>query len=214
MIIDSKNTTVAFRCPRCGNAILSGVNIFRLSGDMVRLRCTDCDEALTIRRASEGKMLLSVPCLVCARPHNLTVNENTFFCDDLFTFPCPISGIDTLFAGKEEKVKEALDKSAEELTALLDEAGIDNLSALHGEEEDPSQTAIEDVVHFLLCELEDEGRITCYCKEAGEIPLYDFQILSERVRVFCHCCNAEAELPLRSEADAEEFIKTDRIDLK
>ena len=48
----------------------------------------------------------------------------------------------------------------------------------------------------------------------GEIPLYDFQILSERVRVFCHCCNAEAYLPLRSEADAEDFIKTDRLDLK
>ena len=52
------------------------------------------------------------------------------------------------------------------------------------------------------------------CKEEGEIPLYDFQILSERVRVFCHCCNAEAYLPLRSEADAEDFIKTDRLDLK
>ena len=92
--------------------------------------------------------------------------------------------------------------------------GIDDLSALKREDKEKVDPAVENVVHFLLCELEEEGKITCYCKEEGEIPLYDFQILSERVRVFCHCCNAEAYLPLRSEADAEDFIKTDRLDLK
>lgn len=214
MILENKNTTVAFRCPRCGKAVLSGVNPFRLSGDMLRLRCTDCDEALEIVKAGEDKLRLSVPCLLCARPHVMTVGKNAFYNDSLFTVPCSLSGVDVLFVGKEEEVKKALDENAERLTALFEEAGVDNLDALRREEPDPSDAAIEDVVHFLLCELEDEGKITCFCKDEGEIPLYDFQILSERVRVFCHCCNAEAYLPLRSEADAVDFIKTDRIDLK
>ena len=155
-----------------------------------------------------------MPCLICAHPHNLTISKEAFFTDDLFSVPCSLSGLDILFVGEKEKVEKALSDSGKELERLLQDAGIDDLSALKREDKEKVDPAVENVVHFLLCELEEEGKITCYRKEEGEIPLYDFQILSERVRVFCHCCNAEAYLPLRSEADAEDFIKTDRLDLK
>ena len=61
--------------------------------------------------------------------------------------------------------------------------------------------------------LTDTGLLFEYCPVLTVIA-YHFQILSERVRVFCRCCNAEATLPLRSEADAENFIKIDKIELK
>ncbi len=214
MILENKNTTVAFRCPICGKAILSGINIFRLSADMLRLRCPDCDQALTVERTKEGKIRLSVPCMICAHPHNLLISENALFGEGLFAVPCGLSGIDIFFAGEEKEVQQALERSGKELQALMDDAGIDSFALLHTEEEETPDPAVEHVVRFLLCELEDEGKISCYCKEEGEIPLYDFQVLSERVRVFCHCCNAETYLPLRSEADAEHFISIDSLELK
>ena len=214
MILENKNTVAAFRCPRCGKAVKSELNVFRLSAAMLRLKCPECDEAMTVVKRGDGKLRLTVPCLFCAHPHNLTISENTFFDSDLFTVPCALSGLDVLFCGREKQVDAALQKSGEELDRILSEAGLDNLSALKRTDEERVDPAVENVVHFLLCELEDEGKITCYCKEEGETPLYDFQILSERVRIFCRCCNAEATLPLRSEADAEDFIKIDRIDLK
>ena len=214
MVLNTKNAMAAFRCPTCGKAVKAELNIFRLSGNVLKLKCPDCADALTVTKRGDGNLRIEAPCLICARPHHLTVGENVFFNDDIFTYSCPVGGIDILFTGSEKKVGEALKKSERDLEALLKEAGIEDFSAFRTENEEKSDPVIEDVVRFLLCELEDEGKITCYCKEEGETPLYDFQILSERVRVFCHCCNAEAVLPLRSEADAEEFIKTDRIDLK
>ena len=214
MILENKNSLVAFRCPSCGRAIKSQINVFRLSAAMLRLRCPDCDEAMTVKKTNDGKLRMEVPCLICAHPHIFTVSESTLFTDDLFTVPCALSGLDVLFAGNEKKVEEALNKSAEELDLLLKEAGIEDLSVFRRKDEEKDDPAIENIVRFLLAELEEEGKITCWCKDEGETPLYDFQILSERVRIFCRCCNAEATLPLRSEADAEDFIKIDRIDLK
>lgn len=214
MILTTKSTVAAFRCPTCGKAVKAELNIFKLSGAMLRLKCPECDEAMTVTKRNDGNLRIVVPCLICAHPHHLTVSESAFFEGDLFTVPCSISGVDVLFAGKEEQVNEALEESEKRLKALLEEAGIDDFSAFRKEDPERSDPAVENVVHFLLTELEEEGKITCYCAEEGETPLYDFQLLSERVRIFCHCCNAEAILPLRSEADAEEFIKIDRIDLK
>lgn len=214
MILENKTAVAAFRCPECGKAVKSELNVFRLSAPMLRLRCPDCEEAMTVVRRDDGKLRVTVPCLFCEHPHNLTVGASAFFDNDLFTVPCAVTGINVLFTGKADKVEEALRESGEELQRLLDEAGIENLSILKTRDEERVDPAIDNVVRFLLAELEEEGKITCYCAEEGEIPLYDFQVLSERVRIFCRCCNAEAVLPLRSEADAEEFIRIDRIELK
>lgn len=215
MILKDQNTTVAFRCPSCGKAILSGINIFRVSADMLRLRCPDCGEVLTLTTTNDGKLRLTVPCVICPHPHQLVIGKNTFFCEDLFTFPCPLSGVDILFAGDQEKVEQALKKNEEDLRKMTEGLEPEELGAWRRKDPDPlPDPAVEHVVRFLLCELEEEGKISCYCKEEGEIPLYDFQVLSERVRIFCHCCNAETYLPLRSEADAERFIRLDSLTLK
>ena len=214
MIIDNKNATVAFRCPICGQAILSGVNIFRLSGDMLRLVCPECGEALTMVRTNDGKLRVSAPCPLCAEPHQFVIDRSALLTNRLFAVPCPLSGVGVFFAGEEDAVREAVEKSGKKLQAILQDAGVENFSALHRKEDELPDPAIEHIVRFLLCELEEEGKISCYCKEEGEIPLYDFQVLSERVRVFCHCCNAETYLPLRSEADAEHFIGIDKLELK
>ena len=215
MILENRNATIAFRCPSCGQAIFSGVNIFRLSGDMLRLRCPDCDESLTMVRTNDKKIRLSVPCALCANPHQAVVSEAMLLSQSLFAIPCPFSGIDIFFAGEEKQVAEAVDKSSLQLQNLFEQAGVEDLSLLHPKDpEELPDPAVEHIVRFLLCELEDEGKISCYCKDEGELPLYDFQVLSERVRVFCHCCNAETYLPLRSEADAEHFINIDKLELK
>ena len=39
MIIDVKNASVAYRCPHCGDGVVSVVGIFSLSGDMFKIKC-------------------------------------------------------------------------------------------------------------------------------------------------------------------------------
>ena len=55
MILKSKETTVAYRCPVCGKNIISVVGIFMLSGDLIKLKC-DCGVSeLTITSNSDLK---------------------------------------------------------------------------------------------------------------------------------------------------------------
>ena len=46
MIIQPKNTTIAYRCPACGQAVKSMVGVFALSGDMIKLCPGDAAEVL------------------------------------------------------------------------------------------------------------------------------------------------------------------------
>ena len=39
MILDKKETTIAYRCPECGASVVGMVGIFTLSADMIRLKC-------------------------------------------------------------------------------------------------------------------------------------------------------------------------------
>ena len=44
MVLESKQTTLAYRCPHCGAGVMSAVRMFALKGSMVRLKC-DCGKS-------------------------------------------------------------------------------------------------------------------------------------------------------------------------
>ncbi len=216
MILTDKNTTIAYRCPHCGNAVLGCAGLFTLSADMLKIKCECGGSEMTITTAFDGKIRITVPCLVCPNPHSFLLSKSIFFSDGIFVIPCSYSGIDIAFVGAQEKVSKALDEQAEKLNMIMEENGLQSFEQLKSDErwDDMQYSQIEDIVRFMLCELDEEGKISCYCADEGEIPYYSFQILSERVRIFCECCHAEKTIPLSSNADAEAFIRIDGLDLK
>ena len=219
MILDQKKTTIAYRCPHCTHSVFSIIGVFTLSGDLIRLKCA-CEESdLTIAYTADKKIRITVPCLVCPKPHTFTVSPGAFFDREMLTLPCPYTGLDIAFIGTTENVKNAIEETGKQVLLMLEQAGYSDLASLRranqtAEEDLMGDAQVEDIVRFMLCELDDEEKITCYCKEEGEIPYYNFQILSERVRVYCECCNAEATLPLAGPADANGFLNLDEIHLK
>ena len=60
MVLDLKQTTVAYRCPHCGAGVMSAVGLFSLSADMVKLKCTCGKSEMTIVYSKDGKPYLSV----------------------------------------------------------------------------------------------------------------------------------------------------------
>ena len=89
MVIDTKTTTLAYRCPHCGSGVISAVGMFSLSADMVKLKCTCGKSELTAVYTNDKKVRLSVPCLLCPKPHSFVVSQNVFYGRDLFLLPCP-----------------------------------------------------------------------------------------------------------------------------
>ena len=122
MVIDQKQTTVAYRCPECGSGVISLVALFALSGDMVKLKCTCGKSEMTIVSSQDEKIRLTVPCMVCATPHIFTVNASLFYGKDIFSLSCPYaSEFPLAFFGEMNLVKAELARSELELMDLMEQ---------------------------------------------------------------------------------------------
>lgn len=218
MILDAKETAVAYRCPHCGAGIVSMVGIFALSGDMIKLKC-DCGKSeLIIAYSKDDKVRITAPCIICPKPHNYTVSKKLFFSNDVFRLGCTYTGLDICFIGEKSAVLEALKENESELLGMFEEAGVTSLDALHKENDydlidDP---AIEEIIRFMLVELKDEGNIHCNCDDTQESD-YRFEFVApsyDSVRIYCESCGASVEIPMTSVINANAFLHCDELYLK
>lgn len=214
MVLKSKQTTVAYRCPRCGGGVMSAVNPFVLKGSMVRLKC-DCKESyMEIAPAGDGKIRLTVPCIICPTPHHFTVSENIFYGQELFVLPCPYTDINVGVLGEINHVKAELSRAELELLDLMEKNGIESFEALHREaEETVTDPQVLEIVMYVIRDLDEEGKIFCRCKPEEEHE-YDAEILPEGVRVTCKKCGATHTVRADSLVEAHEFLHCDALYLK
>ncbi len=215
MILPKKETTVAYRCPHCGGGIMSAVGLFTLSADMMKLKC-DCGKSeMTITYSRDGKVRINVPCIICAKPHNFTLNSSLFFGREIFTVPCPYSDINIAFIGHENHVKAELARSELELLELLEENGVDSFEALHRDEEDEVLTdpQIHDIIMFVLRDLLDSGDLHCRCGDPEDAD-YEIEVGSDFIRVWCNTCGAEKVIPAGSVLQANAFLNCESLTLE
>ena len=221
MILSPKETTVAYRCPVCGEGVLAPVGIFALTADRLRLKCPCGGSALTVTLSKkEGKVRLDLPCFACgSKHHSYTVGSDLFFSRELFALSCSMSGLDVCFFGKKEKVSDALREQEEGLREMLRNEENDGAPAPSlDEEQDRALRRIEDadiynVILFLLTELKNDGRIFCSCGANGD---YDADCTPDgnSVRIYCKGCGKEKYFPLASVEDARRFLDLDEIVLE
>lgn len=239
MILNEKRTTVAYRCPHCGCGVLSAVGLFNLSADLVKLKCTCGQSSLEIYYNRDNTVRLRVPCMICSSPHHFTVSTNVFFSDELFVLPCPYSDINICFTGEMNLVKAELARTELELMDLLEEHGITDFSALHGDEETLGDPQVRDIVLYVINDLDEEGKIYCRCHPegaGGELPegeavtqvegqasaqdeggtgsRYEAEITKDGVVVTCRECGASRLIPTDSSLSAHAFLNCDSLRLE
>ena len=229
MLLNEKRTTVAYRCPDCGGGIMSAVGLFNLSADMVKLKCTCGKSELKIVYNRDGTVRLTVPCLICSQPHTFTVNASLFFSDELFVLPCPYSDINIAFTGEMNTVKAELARTELELLDMLEENGITDFSALHGDEKDLPDPQILDIILFVIDDLDAEGKIYCRCHpdpaeghtataDHGEWneeeSRYEAEITEEGIKLTCRVCGASTVIPTDSMLSAHAFLNADSVHLQ
>ena len=212
MILNQKQTTVAYRCPVCGCTVMSLVGAFALSADMIRLKCPCGESDLTAVYTKDKKVRLSIPCFLCPTPHSVTVSSQMFFETPLTAFPCPYSGMNICFVGQQSEVQNALTEADAELRELLGETDFSSLSAARASRSAFTDPQIMDIVMYVIHDLQAEGEITCRCPDRhGD---YLVEILDECVRITCKNCRATKEIPTDSLADANAFLHCTHIDLE
>ena len=221
MILNSKETTVAYRCPKCGKMVFSVVGVFTLSGDMFKLKCGCGESELMIQYTPDRKIRLTVPCIVCGNPHSYVISSKTFFEEDVFHFGCPYAAVDICLAGEHQAVIEAAKQADDDFLTLLKEAGVGDfetfIAAKEEDDENHSEKCpdpeMQSIVHFMLCELEDEGNIKCRCQSGAH---YEFKFVGnnlDNVLIYCTECSASVSIPLTDTAAANEFLHIDKLRL-
>ncbi|MBQ2810111.1 MAG: hypothetical protein IKA43_05455 [Clostridia bacterium] len=212
MILNQKQTTLAYRCPCCGGVPTSMVGVFSLSGNLFKLKCDCGGSVMTVEKTSDGKMRLSVPCLVCNCSHSYLISSSVFFDSDIFVIPCSLSGVDICFIGKSESVERAVDESNRELLALLGEEDLEALRNQERNRDELSDPQVLEIVRYVINELNEENAIYCNCPEGhGE---YNCDIYDDYVTVRCVKCGAKQDIPTNSTIKAHEFLECDKLILK
>lgn len=215
MVLETKQTTVAYRCPHCGAGIMSAVSIFALKADMIKLKCTCGKSEMTVVDSKDGRIRMSVPCILCAKPHSFTLNSSIFFGKDLFVLPCPYSDMNIACMGDTNLVKAELARSELELLDLMEKSGLQSLDALHSEAEEAlTDPQILEIVMFVINDLDAEGKIYCKCDAEDDDRQYDAEILSDGVRVTCRKCGATRLIPTDSNLGAHAFLNSDALYLE
>ena len=120
MVLETKQTTIAYRCPACGAGVMSAVGPFQLSAEMFKLKCSCGGSEMTVLKTKDGKIRFTVPCILCPNPHTYTVNASVVFGKDLFVLPCPYSDLNIAVMGDRDHVKAELSRSELELLDLLE----------------------------------------------------------------------------------------------
>ena len=215
MILNPKQTTVGYRCSKCGSGVLSAVNLFSLSADMVKLKCTCKESELSVVSAGEGRVRVTVPCMLCPQPHQFMLNESLFFNKDLFVMQCPYTDITLACVGETDLVKGELARSELELMDLLESMGYEGALPGGADEEDTlTDPQVLDIVMFVINDLDAEGKIYCKCDPTDNGRQYDAEVRGDGVRVSCRKCAASRLIPTDSSLAAHSFLNTDALHLE
>ena len=210
-----KEKYFAYRCPECGDSVLSLLGQFTLSGDLLRLRCSCKKSAADIRAERGQNVHLDVPCPICRKSHSYTVAPSLLLEKELFTLGCPYSpDITTAMMGEREALDKAIEAESEKLATLLGAFESETLRDIQPQDMNDDEIlpdpAVYDIIRFLVRELEADGQISCPCGRGS----YDFRFTDEGIQVFCPDCGASYDFLASSPEAAQSYLTLDSLTLK
>ena len=212
MVLDKKQTTVAYRCPKCGAGVMSVVGLFDLASALVKLKCDCGGSEMSVVYGKDRKVRFTVPCILCPNPHTYTLSSTVFFDKELFVLPCHYSGINIAMMGEANSVKAELARTELELLDMLEKSGIDSFEDIRSDD-DVADPQVLEIISYVIRELDEEGRIYCRCdvKDEGD---YELEPSGESLTVRCRRCGAKKEIFARSHIQAHEFLNADTLTLE
>ena len=203
---------IAYRCPECGMASVGFLGGLYNTQGMIRLKC-ECDKmALEIR--SEGTSVkIGVPCIYCKDMHTFTLSRDIMARDTKWSLQCPHSHHDILFVANEEEMELELQRSGEELAAVLTAFEAEDIKDIQPMDVDEAEAApdpaIYDVLNFVLRDLEAAEAVECPCKRGP----FELRFTDGGAEAVCASCGASYLFHATSQASAESYLSLDKIKL-
>lgn len=183
MVVDLGKIMTAYRCAACGNTVFGMTGALSLTGDLINLKCECQKSKLEIKKIDDGKLRITVPCAFCQNDHTFVISRKLLLSRELFTYPCPYTGVDICFFGNEESVKNAVADSDKALSEMLSD---EELEALERENQKAPQgdEYMRSLIKFVIGQLIEDGDVHCGC-EKGDFYIKDE---GETVELGCEKC--------------------------
>ncbi len=212
MAIRPQDTVVAYRCPACGKSVISVTGALALTGDLIKLKC-GCGESEMLMKNEKGKLRLTIPCLFCAHPHQVSIAREVLENNEIFSYACSNSGAEIFFSGAKGEVLKAVEEADEDLARLIDDTELAEIYAQNRGEEDEmlyNDEHVRDMILFVLGDLCEEGKIECDCKDGG-----DFLVDNEpgKVRIMCKKCGKRREYFCTENMETRDLLDAVKIKL-
>lgn len=202
-------STIAYICPECGGVAVSGVDVLKLSGDMMKLKCS-CGGSELVMIRDAGKIKFTVPCFLCGTPHTFLFSGEKM--SKRYSGSCPFSGIDIFFFGEKDAVLDAAKRSSEEIRSLIEAEG-GSVEDFKARQKTPKDAHVRDMLMLVFTEMLEDGRIFCGCTEQGEDGDYSVRETDEAVVVECAKCKRKRAAFCDGSIDTQNLLEADSITL-
>jgi len=201
-MISELSTTILFKCPCCGEKVTGKADIFRFSGGSeYLLSCPEGGPPLSARLRDDGRVKVTVPCIVCEGEHTFHLPKAVFFTEEIFVLSCACSDIDICVLGAESRAEAEYAQIDADISELIYEDAMDSLI-----ESNPYKMEII----RRLNQMAEERHITCEC---GSDDL-EFRLTDQSVDIRCSRCSAFLSIPAADEPDYCDVLDTDEYILK
>lgn len=184
--------TIGYICPECGKAVVVRRTQFQLAAADNSLPCPCGKSELTIRQLGDHCQV-TVPCLFCAKDHQVVCSNGALLYQRLLALSCSASGLACCYIGEEDEVFRAMEK----LEAAVDKLRLDDQMESRGAFLD------EIVMGEVLSEVRDiaaRGGIACGCGSKD----YGIKVGYSTVDVVCARCGAALRLPAATADDIDD----------
>lgn len=183
---------IGYICPVCGKAVVVERTAFQLAASDSVLPCPCGKSELGIRQLGD-RCELTVPCLFCAKDHQVACSNEALLEQKLVSLSCSASGLGCCYIGEEEPVFQAMEK----LEAAVDKIRMDD-------EMETRDAFLDSVVMGeVLGELKDiaaRGGVKCGCGSAD----YGIKVGYAAVDLVCARCGATLRLPAATSDDIDD----------
>lgn len=196
-MISELSTTILFKCPFCGEKVRDKADIFRFSGGSdYSLSCSCGGPALVAKLREDGRIKVTVPCIICEGEHTFYLPKSIFFTRELFVLSCASSDIDICVLGAKAKAEREYAKMDLNICELIYEDELDFML-----EDDPLRM---EMLHR-LSRMAEEGHILCEC---GSDDL-EFRLTEQSIDILCRHCSAFLSIPAADEPDYRDVMQTE-----
>lgn len=191
------NTTLAWRCPICGELSPDEINIFDFSGNnKLDLKC-DCDFVKVSIDRMKNKYCLEYTCIFCESRHSILYSPEEFWNNQIKQIKCLDMGAELGYLGPQDKINSFLE-TEEELNHILSELEVKDYFYQ------------PEIMLSILDELQsiaESSNLVCQC---GNLDI-DIEILPQELRLICENCQGTTTINTETQEDLQVLKKMQKV---